>query len=57
MFYSMESCKDGTAHGKLDGLLDVLPLIKKYVNFLGSSGRGVGGELKMSMVDFVVWVL
>ena len=47
MFNFMESCKDGTAHGKLDGLLDVMLLRQEDGTVLVSTVRFFDGELNI----------
>ena len=47
MFNFMESRKDGTAHGKLDGLLDVMLLRQEDGTVLVSTVRFFDGELNI----------
>ena len=69
MVHYMESLEDGTAHGNIDGLFDLISLRQWDWTLLGSSvgatfglskvykygnfHSGIGGKLKMS----VIWVL
>ena len=44
MIHSMEYWKDGTAHGKFDGFIDVMLLVQYYVTVMGSDVIVVSGE-------------
>ena len=52
-----ESYKYGTAHGKLDDLLDRMLLGQEYGNIQGYIVIVVDGEVHMSKVYFEVWVI
>ena len=53
----MEYCKYGTVHRRIDDLFIGMWLGQKYGTVLGSLGTGFNGEVNMSMLQLVFWVL
>ena len=57
MVHSMEYLKDVTANGNLDVLLYVILLEQEVVTVLRYVVRFFNGEVHMSKVQLVIWVL
>ena len=55
MIKSMGYLKDGTAHGKINGLLDVELLLQEYVTVLKYVVIFIGIEVHISKA--VVWII